>query len=44
MTEYNIPISTSWSEPFSKPYGWENYEDTMDSSTLTWDFAVWSEV
>ena len=44
MTEYEIPISTSWTETDSHPFDWNNYEVNYDSSTLVFGFSNWTEI
>ena len=44
MTEYVIPITTSWTEGDFHPFDWQNYEINYESSTLTFGFSNWTEI
>lgn len=44
MTEYTIPISTSWTEADEHPHDWNNYTINYEASTLIFEFSNWIEV
>tara|TARA_R100000808_G_C2053421_1_gene87949 strand:- start:345 stop:479 length:135 start_codon:yes stop_codon:yes gene_type:complete len=44
MTEYTVPITTSWSEADENPHDWNNYGTNYESTTMTWERTNWTEL